>query len=56
MKNSLNIPYTLPAGLPLFIGGISTIIGDLFIAGKIVIVEFSILFLISGYDLIKKNI
>ena len=43
-----------PAGLPLLIGGISTIIGDFFIAGKIVIIEFSILFLISVYVLIKK--
>lgn len=43
-----------PAGLPLLIGGLSTIIGDFFIAGKIVIVEFSILFLISVYVLIKK--
>ncbi len=36
-----------PAGLPLLIGGFSTLIGDFFIAGKIVMVEFSILFLIS---------
>ena len=43
-----------PAGLPLLIGGVSTIIGDFFIAGKIIIVEFSILFLISVYILIKK--
>ena len=38
-----------PAGLPLLIGGSSMIIGDFFIAGKIVIVEFSILFLISVF-------
>jgi len=43
----------LPAGLPLLIGGIFTFLGDFFIVGKIIIVEFSILFLISTYLVIK---
>ncbi len=43
-----------PPGIPLLIGGISIIIGDYFLAGKIIIVEFSILFLFISYLIIRK--
>ncbi|MFX0141653.1 MAG: ArnT family glycosyltransferase, partial [Candidatus Hodarchaeota archaeon] len=43
-----------PLGLPCLIGFLSIFIGDFFISGKIIIVEFSIMFLISIYLTIKK--
>ncbi|MFX1391995.1 MAG: glycosyltransferase family 39 protein [Promethearchaeota archaeon] len=43
-----------PFGLPILIGSLSLLIGDFFIAGKIIIVEFSILFLFSIYISIRK--
>lgn len=45
-----------PPGIPLFIGGMSVLFGDYFLAGKIILVEFSIVFLLFSYLLIKKLI
>jgi len=43
-----------PPGIPVLIGLFSLLIGDFFIVGKIIMVEFSILFLFSVYVLINK--
>lgn len=43
-----------PPGLPVIIGVVSMLTNDYFLAGKIVIVEFAILFLFSVYLLIRK--
>jgi len=43
-----------PPGIPLLIGIVSLVIGDYFIAGKIIMVEFSILFLFSTHITVKK--
>ncbi len=43
-----------PPGLPVMIGLVSTITKDYFSAGKIVIIEFAVLFLFSVYLLIRK--
>lgn len=43
-----------PPGIPVLIGLFSILTGDFFIVGKIIMVEFSILFLFSVYILINK--